>query len=521
MSKARAILVSLLAFLHADCSQAKYPSLLVSGPAAGRIATPLSQFDGGSIGSSSRETAWAWNESQRIHQFGRAIRTFSTVPTLSVAGIRVVNLTEPDRTPDNKSRVSLPYTGVINLRDASRISISARMTLPVSKSVNIPILSVIRDPQNPRQLLIRTGQQVPKGATIRIQTGALVTSGGASIPGVTVSSPQGIGQTDFNMTNRPFRPTNINLFTKDAFPNASVAPVPAAGNYTEQQALNEVTNLYNRAVGAGKITSAERTQRLQQFRSPQAKAIMPDPKLRAGLFSLAGTSASAAIDSVLTSNNQSGKPYASIDYDDNVAPGIMLATSLSNGQRAINVGNNLKGEGIEVLGAVVAHEVMHQDSVNGQQEEVLAETARAVVWSEQMLINANLASKNTPLTRNNNTLALAMINSGNNAYPKVGVTGAPQIETGATTPKSKVFVAGNENFISMDNYARTAAAVFGEQDVNTQGNSYLSSLVSKVNRFSTSNIGFSRTARDSIDKNQMAIGNAEALRLSVILRLSR
>jgi hypothetical protein len=394
------------------------------------------------------------------------------------------------------------------------------MTEPVSKSVTIPILSVIRDPQNPSQLLIKTGQQVPKGATIRIQTGALATNGGADIPGVTVTSPQGISQTDFNMTNRPFKPTNINLFTKDAFPNATVAPVPAAGTYTEQQALSEVTALYNRAVGAGKMTSPVRTQRLQQLNSPQAKAIIPDPKLRAGLFTLACTSASAAIDSVLTSSNQSGKAYASIGYDSTLSDGVAVANGNSSGQRLVRMSNSYKGEPIEAVGALLAHEVMHQDHVNGQQEEVLADTARAMAWAEQLVLNPSLASKNTFATRMINTAILAMLNSGNNGYPKVGNTSAPQIQARATPSKAKVFVGGNENVISLDNYVRGAAAIFGVQDVDTVGNSYLTSFVSKINKSNGSNNGFTRATRDSVDKNQLALSNADALKLSMILRLS-
>ena len=74
--------------------------------------------------------------------------------------------------------------------------------------------------------------------------------------------------------------------------------------------------------------------------------------------------------------------------------------------------------------------------------------------------------------------------------------------------------------MSLNNYARLGAALAGVRDVDRVGNSYLTSLLSEVNKSNVSNNGSSRTTRDSIDKNQMAIGNAEALRLSVILRLS-
>jgi hypothetical protein len=163
---------------------------------------------------------------------------------------------------------------------------------------------------------------------------------------------------------------------------------------------------------------------------------------------------------------------------------------------------------------------MHQDNSNGQNEEVLAQTASAIIWAEQLLLNLNLATRNTPLTRSNNTLAIALLNSGNNSNPKVGITSAPRIQAGAVPLVSKVFVGGNENVISLDNYARGSAVVVAIQDLDTVGNSYLNTLVSKVNRSNVSNNGFTRATRDSVDKNQLALSNADALKLSVILRLT-
>lgn len=434
--------------------------------------------------------------------------------------IAVTNLKEADGTPDNKSQVVVPLNTAIKSTDLSKMSLKATITTPMRKTVTIPILSATVDPKNPKNLIIKTGQQVPKGATLTLGAGSLTTTAGKKNYAVSTTTPTGIDANAFAMTNRAFKPTNVNMFTKDAFPNASTAPVPAAGNYTEAQAKSELTALYNKQVAAGNMTSKERTQRLAQFDAASTKAIVPDPKLRAGLFSLAGTSSSGAIDAVLTNKNQSGKPYSSIKYDPAFTASFAAAAGNADGTRILKVNNTVKGEPIEAIGALFAHEVMHQDNINGQQEEVIAESARAVAWSEMLLLNPALASKNTPLVRANNSLSLALLNSGNGAYPQVGITSAPQIQRGSTPVDSKVFVGGS-NFKSLDNYARTNAFLGGVQDIDTAGNQYLTDYLSKVSLTNNvTNNGFSRQTRDQIDVKQKSITNAEALKLAQTLKLT-
>lgn len=438
--------------------------------------------------------------------------------------ITVSDVMEADGTRDNKSKVVVPYNQAIQIKDKSKITLQATAYNPATnsnKTVTIPILSVSVDPTNNKNLIINTGEMVPKGAKLTIANGALTTPANTAIPGQTsIIQNSNLAASDFSLTRRGFKPSNINLFTKDAFPNATTAPNAPVTSYTETTMKNDLQAFLQKKKNAGKITSSQMTDAMNKFSAASTKAIVPDPKVRAALFSLVGTSESGAIDAILTSSNQSGKPFKNVDFNSAVTGSYASSTGNPDGTRSLKLSPSIKGESFQAIGSIIAHEALHQDNVNGQNEEVLADTARTTAWAENLLIDPSLANKNTLLVRDNNTLLLAMLNSGNNGYPKVGITSTPQMQTGATAVKSKVFVGGSESYLSLDNYIRTGASLGGIQDVDTVGNSYLNDFVSKMNRTNSSGNGFNRTTRDSLDKGQQAISNQDALKLASVLKLN-
>lgn len=439
------------------------------------------------------------------------------------AAVNVTTLKEADGTPDNKSQVQMKFSIPVKVKDAKKIVITAMATDPITmqqKQVNIPVLSASIDPNNASMLNIKTGGQVPTGATISIQAGALTNASGTAVAPKNFATTNGTAVSDFTMTRRGFKPTNVNLFTKDAFPTATIpanAPVQA---YSEAQIKSELQVFLQKKINAGKLSVAEATSTFALFSSAQTKAIIPDPKIRAGLLSLAGTSASGAINTILTSANQSGKPYAKVDFDASFTGAFAAASGNANGTRVIKITPGMKGESFQAIGSLLAHEAIHQDNVNGQNEEVLAETARTVSWAENVLIDPTLTQKNTPLVRANNTLLLAMLNSGNTSFPKAGLTSAPQLQPTSTAVASKVFVGGSEKYLSFDNFTRTNAALTGISDVDTVGNTYLTSFVSKTNKSNVTGNGFTRNTRDLIDANQAAISNTDSVKLASILKLN-
>ncbi len=438
---------------------------------------------------------------------------------------QVSQLAETDGSPDNKSQIVVSFGAPIQIADASRITITARMTSPIRAIIRIPVLAATVNPDRPNELVIKTGQLVPVGAKILFAAGSVTTADGVAIRPTRTTTQQGVSTAEFNLSNRAFKPTDINLFPYGTFPDASKSPTPEAKPYSEADGLAELTQLYGRQIAAGQMTKGQRRERLMQFQSEIAQTIIPEAQLRAALFALAGTVADFAIEAVLSGNNSSGMPYFSIFFDEDLLEGTALAGRIDDGRRQIRFAASYRAESLESIAAVMSHEVMHQDgagSLSGlvsQNEEVIANAVWTLVWSEFLLQKPELASINTLSTRSNNMLLLAMLNSGNLAYPGIGMTRAPQIQDGITVRESVVFVGGVINFLSFDHVGRTAAAIAGYPDTDTPGNAYLTSFVARATGTDGANNGFTRQTRDFLEQHQTAISASEALQLARILKL--
>lgn len=447
-------------------------------------------------------------------------------PALAPAKITVTQLTEADGTPDNKSRLVVPFTQPIQLKNANpnQIILSATVLDPATnrnKKVFIPVLSVSID-QAHNSLIVNTGQQVPRGATLTIAKGTVANCYGQILNAQSTTIRNStLSPNDFIMVNRGFKPTNVNLFTNDAFANASVATNAVGNTLTEAQASQQLSSFLIKKISLGQISRQQYTETMKLFNAASTKQIIPEPALRAALLSLQGTASASAINAVLTSNNQSGKPFAKIYFDASLNSSLPAeANSLSDGSRIIKVNANLKAEAFQALGAELAHEVMHQDNVNGQNEEILAESAKTFAWAQMLLVDPKLAQINTILVRSLNTDLLAVLNSGNRSFSKVGVTSAPQIQTGATANAPKVFVGGNEGFRSFEDYIRKIYAFIGATDTDTPGNAYLNGFLSALTKTKVTNGLFNRTSLQLEDSSQQVLSTAQVLQLAKALKLS-
>jgi hypothetical protein len=455
-------------------------------------------------------------------------------PILNAGGITVTNLSKADGTPDNKSRVVVPFGAQVNIADASKISLTATTTDPASgqpKDINIPILSATMDPQNPKNLILNTGQVVPAGAKLNIADGALTDVNATPLPGQSGTSPQGVSANDFELSNRAFKTTNVNMFTRTAFLSASFSTSPTGSGPDEATAKQQLGDFLGRRVAQGKLSQHEKTNMMARYDDPNTKAIIPSPNLRAGLLSLAGTPDSGVIDAILTGDNMTGRPYSKVDFDDSLSTGGALSTAASDGSRIIKVSPAFQAEPFQAIGALLAHEAMHQDGagdvnkeggINSVNEETLAETARSVAWSEALLTDPTLATQDTTLVRANNTLSLAMLNSGSNGSPRIGLYNDPQVQSGAisTTPASVVFVGGSEFYTSFDHFSRTRAIAGGTPDGDTPGNTFLNSFVSKITGTSQTGLDFTQSAEDKIDQGQQALSNQDAVNLASVLKVT-
>src|SRR5690606_10494307 len=151
--------------------------------------------------------------------------------------------------------------------------------------------------------------------------------------------------------------------------------------------------------------------------------IVPSPKLRAALGALTGTFAEPAITWLLTETNCTGAPVILIDFREVPDGGSLLArvTYDGDGRRTVSIRPDLAGERIEHLMPLLAHEAVHCDGMGSVLEEVVAASFDTLLYLQLLSADPTLALAGTPLARNLNIDAIAMINSGRRYPESIGV----------------------------------------------------------------------------------------------------
>lgn len=158
-------------------------------------------------------------------------------------------------------------------------------------------------------------------------------------------------------------------------------------------------------------------------------ATIPAPKLRAALAGLTGTFAEPAIDALLTSNNCTGKPVAQVLFQPppDAAKLIARVTFAKNGQRIISLNPFTEGERIEHLMPILAHEAVHCDNQDSRAEEVAATSFDAFLYLQLAAAIPEIVNAGTPLSRELNIDAIALINSGRRLPESVGILQSPGV----------------------------------------------------------------------------------------------
>jgi len=158
--------------------------------------------------------------------------------------------------------------------------------------------------------------------------------------------------------------------------------------------------------------------------------IVPSPKLRAALAGLVGTFAEPAIGNLLTAENCTGQPAATIDFLE--PPGelelIARVTFIGTGQRVVSINPYAAGERFEHLMPILAHEAVHCDSREGRTEELAAASFDTFLYLQLVAADPSLAQARTRVARELNLGVIAMINSGSRMPESIGVLPSPDVE---------------------------------------------------------------------------------------------
>ncbi len=169
-----------------------------------------------------------------------------------------------------------------------------------------------------------------------------------------------------------------------------------------------------------------RVAALALYDGMDAEAV-PAPKVRAALAALAGTFVDAAVSSLLGPENCTGQPLAFAGFreppgDANLAARV---TWTEEGRRIVSIRPDLEAAPFELLMTLLAHEAVHCDRFDSTEEEIVASAIDVFLYIHLLVSQPQLALDPSPLARNLNIEALAMLNSGRAVPESLGLLPSP------------------------------------------------------------------------------------------------
>lgn len=290
----------------------------------------------------------------------------------------------------------------------------------------------------------------------------------------------------------PFPPTDINMFTPQAYPGAKPLQPASPRSFSDSQLRSMLNTTFTNRFD-GKTTQVNQAMNL--YNDATLKQIVPDPRLRTALVSLKGTAGESAIDAV-----RSGV-YQSVRFGEPLTTGangeVVFPSPTAKPEIIIN--QKYQYEDPRIVGPLIAHETLHQDRTVTNKEEMLAHSLDTMVYGQVILENPALARSGTELARRQNTKLMTRLNS-RDANGNLRLTTAQGNVLPGGTPTA--------NF----------AAPFQPLGADTPGNANLNAMVSKVTGGKTSS-GFSTNTVNLLDQNQKLFNPSQVVGLAAILKL--
>ena len=443
-------------------------------------------------------------------------------PIIAGTKIKGVNLSA-NGVSTNQTLITIPFTGNINIADASKIQLRGYAINPltggqVKKVINVVKAEVLAAP-NDQYLQITTDCLMRKGGQIILLEGALTDDNGDLIAATTRRTVKGQNKERFTLARRGFIPTDVTKFTSTLYNGA--APNAASGTIAEATATADLTAFLQRKVDQGILTTTQRNNALTRYNATASRNIVPDHNLRAALISLVGTFAEPAIASYLDGVNQTGKAYTIVSFDNPEGEDVPVAQTVvrSDGRLRCVVKPEFRGEDFRALSCFLAHEALHQDSQTGLQEEMIATAVETLVYGQQAIVDSTFLADNTNLVNFENERLMALIQSGRTIFPYVGLFNGPNRNaTGNVFPSAKAQTGGN--YVSYENFILRHYQARGAVSQTTPGNALLRQYFTAITtKAAPANQNFSGSILTEFDAFQAPIGTAAAVKLAGALRL--
>ena len=423
----------------------------------------------------------------------------------------------------NQTLITVPFTGNINIAHGSGIQLRGYAINPISggqKKVVVGVVSATVLAADHRYLQITSDRLMRKGGTIIFAAGALKDDKGRPLAAQTVKTLKGQNKERFTLACRGFVPTDLTKFTSATFSGAPT-PTPNGTPVDETTARAALSSFLSKKVTLGIITNTTMSGMLARFDNASTKSLIPDPNMRAALFSLAGTLAESAISSYLDGTNLSGKPYTIVDFSTPPDQSVPIAQTIvkSNGRLRTTVWSKFQGESFQALSVTLAHEALHQDGTVGLYEEEMANVVETLVYAQQATVDTSFLSDGSALVNRENERLYAMLESGRAIFPYVGLLKAP-IRSSA----GGIFVGGivpsDGAYFSYSNFIEREYLSRGSPTISTPGNAMLNTYYKNITgNTAPSGLQFSQDLIKTIDSFQQIVTTKAAIALAGDLKL--
>jgi hypothetical protein len=266
------------------------------------------------------------------------------------------------------------------------------------------------------EVVLRVARLVAQGSTLRIAGRAFVEGSKGEIKS-DIESDVGVVQALF--ASVAFQSGRAELVTAGPAPEAKAEDRDAAAMRKQLEA-----HLDKRGVSAD-----EKKATLDRY-DAIPEEVIPSPKLRAALAALNGTFAADAYDSLLTAGNCTNARAANVLFQPPPGAPQLLArvTYTRDGRRIISFNPSLEGERFELLMPLIAHESIHCDRADGRFEEISATALDTFLYLFLVANDPGIAATGSPLAKELNVDAIALINSGRRVPESVGVLRSPAVQ---------------------------------------------------------------------------------------------
>jgi hypothetical protein len=334
----------------------------------------------------------------------------------------VLPVLDADGAPLNGATVLIPFDQAIRTGASSEVAVvNTRLDLETREPdiAFAGVKSLWIDPSAPKQLAMEVDAFLADGAAIAFGKGVLQSEKGKPLPAFEVTLTTPWSPLAVSLANVGWDPADPMLMSDEGIQ----APMGAVDEAAVRAELED--RLWQRGIFSDEQIDGV----LAQFDSARAKQKVPNPRVRAGLLMLWGTSAEFAIEFIFADSNRRGVPFEPVAIDDLDGAYAAVFYHPLDGHLRMHVDDDMAREGLEAIATVLAHEAVHSDLGGGSvTEEMLAMASSARVYQEFLLTDPTLALSPTSFTRDVNQLVLAMRNSGRYGYPRAGILPRPGVD---------------------------------------------------------------------------------------------